>query len=184
MDASGVAAVAVGSVFTYAGIKGISVPQALQAIIQGKSPATLKPSSPISSPSDSGTSSSGGQPVTGGSAQQILQQTAAEFGWGSGSEWQALSSLEMGEAGFDPTSKNPSSGALGLAQALGHGTAATAGTLGNEYGGYGLTDAQAKAANSGDASMQALWMCTYIKTTYGDPSTAWSKWQARSPHWY
>ena len=48
----------------------------------------------------------------------------------------------------------------------------TAGTLGNQYGGYGLTDAQARAANSGDASMQALWMCNYIKSTYGTPEAA------------
>jgi hypothetical protein len=68
-----------------------------------------------------------------------------------------LRNVEMAEDGFDPAKANPSSGALGLAQALGHGNANTAGSLGNEYGGYGLTDAQARAANSGDASMQALW---------------------------
>jgi hypothetical protein len=51
-----------------------------------------------------------------------------------------LRNVEMAEDGFDPTKANPSSGALGLAQALGHGNANTAGSLGNEYGGCGLTD--------------------------------------------
>jgi hypothetical protein len=133
--------------------------------------------------SSSGSTSSSGQPVSNsGSAQAILQQTAAQDGWGSGSEWQALSNVENAEAGFNPTADNPSSGALGLAQALGHGNANTAGTLGNQYGGYGLTDAQAKAANSGNAADQALWMVNYIKSTYGTPEAAWAHEQA--DHWY
>jgi hypothetical protein len=127
--------------------------------------------------------SSSGQPVSNsGSAQAILQETAAQDGWGSGSEWQALSNVENAEAGFNPTAENASSGALGLAQALGHGNANTAGTLGNQYGGYGLTDAQAKAANSGNAADQALWMVNYIKSTYGNPEAAWAHEEA--DHWY
>jgi hypothetical protein len=133
--------------------------------------------------SNSGSTSSSGQPVSNsGSAQAILQNTAAQDGWGSGAEWQALSNVENAEAGFNPTAENPSSGALGLAQALGHGDANTAGTLGNQYGGYGLTDAQAKAANSGNAADQALWMVNYIKSTYGSPEAAWAHEQA--DHWY
>lgn len=183
VDSVGLAALAAGSVFTYAGIKGVSVPQALQYLVQGKSPATLPQTSAIGTPTSS-SSSGGAQPVSGGgSGQQILQQTAAQFGWGSGAEWQALQNLEMQEAGFSPTAKNPTSGALGIAQALGHGNgAATAGTLGNEYGGFGLSDAQAKAANSGDAAAQCLWMCNYIKAVYGDPIKAWQHEQANN--WY
>jgi LysM repeat protein len=136
-----------------------------------------------STPSNSGSTSSSGRPVpNSGSAQAILQNTAAQDGWGSGSEWQALSNVENAEAGFNPTAENPSSGALGMAQALGHGDANTAGTLGNQYGGYGLTDAQAKAANSGNAADQALWMVNYIKSTYGTPEAAWAHEQA--DHWY
>jgi hypothetical protein len=113
------------------------------------------------------------QPVSNsGSVQTILQNTAAQFGWGSGSEWQSLSYVENREAGFNPTAINPTSGALGLAQALGHGNANTAGRYGNEYGGYGLTDAQARAANNGDPAAQALWMMNYIKDRYGTPEAA------------
>jgi hypothetical protein len=123
--------------------------------------------------SGSTSSPSSVQPVSNsGSVQTILQNTAAQFGWGSGSEWQSLLYVENREAGFNPTAINPTSGALGLAQALGHGNANTAGRYGNEYGGYGLTDAQARAANNGDPAAQALWMMNYIKDRYGTAEAA------------
>ena len=42
--------VAAGSVFTYAGIRGFSVPEAVQYIVQGKSPATLAQRYPVDPP--------------------------------------------------------------------------------------------------------------------------------------
>lgn len=165
-------------------VKAVLTGKAIPAPARGKAPDktvswTDSPSSSSSTPSSSGSI------PTSGSAQAIMQQVAGQFGWGSGSQWQSLQALEMGEAGFDPKAKNPSSGALGLAQALGHGKgAATAGTLSNQYGGYGLSDAEAKRANSGEAGPQALWMLNYIKSVYGDPNTAYAKWKSRSPHWY
>lgn len=47
--------VAIGSVFVYAGIKGYSVPQTVQDIVSGKSPAKQKQTSPITGSSGSGT---------------------------------------------------------------------------------------------------------------------------------
>jgi LysM repeat protein len=127
---------------------------------------------------DSGASQTGSsQPPqtgsSGGSSQAILQAAAAQFGW-TGAEWAALQQLEsMEDAIYSTTIANPSSGALGMAQALGHGTAGSAGSLGNEYGAnYGLTTPQAQQANSGSAQYQALWMCTYIRDIYGTPSAA------------
>ena len=35
-----------------------------------------------------------------------------------------------------------------------------------------------------NAATQVNWGLSYIKSSYGSPCTAWSKWQARSPHWY
>lgn len=188
-----------GGIVAYSGIKGSTISDTVKAVLAGN--LTVTPTEPISATVSAGTTPGGsgsaignaavagasagsGQPVANtGSAQAILQQTAAKFGWGSGTQWQALSNVEMAEAGFNPRAKNPSSGALGLAQALGHGNSNTGGTLGNEYGGFGLSDAQAKLANSGDAAMQALWMCNYIQATYpGGPVTAWAHEQA--DHWY
>jgi hypothetical protein len=169
-----IAMMGIGSLFLYSAVKGKSILASAQAVITGQSPQTVAQSNPIASNTPLGGNSfgGGGIPVSGGSGKSILQKTAAQYGW-TGSEWSALQSIESQEdASYSPTIKNPSSGALGMAQALGHGNANTAGSLGNEYGGFGLTDAQAKQANSGDASMQALWMCNYIKQTYGNPSNA------------
>jgi LysM repeat protein len=144
------------------------------------SPQTDSPQTGTSQPpqTDSGPSRTGSsQPPqtgsSGGSNQAVLQAVAAQFGW-TGGEWAALQQLEsMEDATYSTTIANPSSGALGMGQALGHGTAGSAGSLGNEYGAnYGLTTAQAQQANSGSAQYQALWMCTYIRDTYGMPSAA------------
>lgn len=172
MNGPAIAMMGGGALFLYSAVKGKSVLASAQAIITGQSPQTVKQSNPIASNTPAGTTGGSIGPVSGGSGKAILQKTAAQFGW-TGSEWSALQSIEGEEdASYSTSIKNPTSGALGMAQALGHGNANTAGTYGNEYGGFGLSDAQAKQANSGDASMQALWMCNYIKQTYGDPIKA------------
>lgn len=182
-----VASVGAGVLLLYTGIRGKDLLSEVQALAAGKSAGTAKPANQISGSASGGGGSGGGGgggPVPNtGSAQQALQQAAASRGWGSGAEWQALQSVEMAEAGFNPRARNPQSGAFGLAQALGHGTANTAAPDGtNEYGGFGLTDAQARAANSGQPGPQAAWMCNYIAATYGDPAAAWAHEQAN--HWY
>lgn len=89
MDATGLAAVAVGSIFTYAGIKGISVPQAIQYIVQGKNPGTVPQTLPIGTPAASSGGGSGastgglGGPAPGGisaSDWALVQQSAAPYG--------------------------------------------------------------------------------------------------------
>jgi Prophage tail length tape measure protein len=116
-----------------------------------------------------------------GTIQQWAMQLLSAHGWAS--QWAAFSALEMSEAGWNPRARNPSSGALGLAQALGHGGAGTAGTLGNEYGGFGLTAAAARLANSGDAWWQLVWMMNYIAQRWGSPAVAWGGYHARG-NWY
>jgi hypothetical protein len=114
-----------------------------------------------------------------------VRTVAATHGWGSGGQWNALTHLINGESGGNPTIRNAGSGALGIAQALGHGTSCSGGTLGNEYGPqYGLSCKQAQAANSGNATQQVRWMLGYIKSRYGSPVNAYSTWLSRSPHWY
>jgi hypothetical protein len=58
VDAVGLGAAAAGSVFLYAGIKGISVPAALASIVRGTSPAGLPVTTPITTPAASSSSSS------------------------------------------------------------------------------------------------------------------------------
>jgi hypothetical protein len=124
-------------------------------------------------------SGNGGGPGTGSSVTQNgpLQAYAKKllgvFGWSG--QWSAFSSIVNAESGWNPSIQNTQgSGAYGIAQALGHGTAADQGSQSDAYGGYGLSTAQAKKANSGDGYLQLLWMMNYIKSRYGDPNAAWA----------
>jgi hypothetical protein len=120
----------------------------------------------------------------GGQAQNTARLLLPRYGWGA-SEFAPLVKLWGGESGWNPRARNPGSGALGVAQALGHGGPGTAGSLGNDYGAqYGLTQAEAQAANSGNAMQQIRWGLGYIKAVYGSPSSAYAAWQGRTPHWY
>lgn len=187
VNGTAVAAIGGGTLLLYAGLKGKSVLGEARAIITGKPPASAAAANQITS-SGSGTSTTTGV-VTGtipssSSARQALQQAAASHGWGSGAQWQALQSLEMGEAGFDPTAEN-ASGAYGIAQSLGHpypGGPAPNGI--NEYNGEGLTAAESEQASMGAPGPQAVWMCNYIASRYGNPVTAYNTWLSRNPHWY
>jgi len=88
----------------------------------------------------------------GGNAGAVAlgKQMAAAYGW-TGSQWQALYSLWMRESGWNPYAVNPSSGAAGIAQSLGHGPV----PLGN-------------------AAAQISWGLSYILQRYGSPSAAWA----------
>lgn len=95
-------------------------------------------------------------------------------------DWAEFNDVVMAESGWNPHAKN-ASGAYGIAQALDHGKgSATQGTESNAYGGYGLTDRQAKEANSGNGYWQIVWMINYIKATYGNPAGAWDFHQAHN----
>lgn len=98
--------------------------------------------------------------------QALFRTIAAKRGWGTGSQWDALYNLEMGEAGFNPNAQNPTSTAYGFGQFL-DSTWATVG-----------------GSKTSDPWLQAEYMMRYISRNYGDPQTAYSKWLSRSPHWY
>jgi hypothetical protein len=172
-----VASVGLGAVFLYSAITGKSALGQLRAVVSGQSPATAQQTNPINpdaSAADQDNTTQSNAP-SGGSVQEIFRNAAKAHGWDTGSNWTSLQNIEENEAGYSPTVKNSSSGALGIAQALGHGTANTGGTLGNEYGGFGLSDAEARAANSGDPRWQSVWMMNYIASRYGNPNNAWAQ---------
>lgn len=184
IDGIALGCIAAGGIFVYAGVRGKSLPSIITGFIQGTSPAAAANANQITdqtqtaSPGSAGGTAEGtsGTPssVQSTSGQDALEQAAGLMGWSTGAQWQALNNVEMAEAGYDATVVNQQSGALGIGQALGHGTSGTAGSLGNEYGGYGLTDSEAQAANSGNAYWQSVWMVNYIASDYGTPEAAWA----------
>lgn len=141
----------------------------------------------MSSSSSSGSSSGGGSAYQGsvapGSAQNTARLLLGKYGWGP-EQMPDLILLWNRESGWSATARNPSSGAYGVAQALGHGGTGTAAADGtNEYGAeYGLTEAEARAANAGSARWQIEWGLGYIKSAYGSPQAAWS--HEESAGWY
>lgn len=122
------------------------------------------------SPSAGGNVGAGAVPASG-PLQTYARNLLAQYGWSG--QYQDFANIVNSESGWNPLAANPQSGAYGIAQALGHGTATTQGTNSNNYGGEGLTDAQAKAANSGNGYDQILWMMNYIRDRYGSPANAW-----------
>jgi hypothetical protein len=119
-----------------------------------------------------GGGSPGSSVAAKGPLQKYAQSLLAKYGWSN--QWGAFQSIVNAESGWNPSIQNTQgSGAYGIAQALGHGTAATRGSQSDAYGGYGLTDSQAKQANSGNGYMQLLWMMNYIRSRYGSPDAAW-----------
>lgn len=176
-----------GAVVLWSGIRGSSISDTVRSVLAGSTAAPVTEQIAGAAGAGSAALTAGTAPAYGApgsaSAQQALANAAAAYGWNTGPQWQALQQIEIREAGFNPRAVNPASGAYGLGQALGHGQgAATQGTVTNQYGGYGVSDATAQAANSGDAGAQAVWMCAYIKTVYGDPVTAWE--HEQSYGWY
>lgn len=165
----GLAAVFAGGILVWSGVKGYSVSGVFRDLIAGKQPSSLKQTTPVTSSGIFGgllgglgsavglTSSSVHIPagaVSGSNAQNkaLGQKMAAQLGWGSGAEWDALNNIVMGESGWSDTIKNPGSNASGIAQNI------------NGFGpGY----------QSGNAPQQIAWLLQYIKTRYGTPSAAW-----------
>ena len=89
--------------------------------------------------------------TSSGAAVAIGAQLAAARGW-IGPEFDALNKLWTRESGWNPNAINPSSGAYGIPQSLGHG---------HPY-------------NLGDVPAQVRWGDDYIAGRYGDPIAAWA----------
>lgn len=169
---------AAGGIVLWSGITGQPLSTVIRGLLKGQAPQQAP--APVSQTTAADTAigaASGGTTVPGAvtSIQNygLAQMVAGTYGWAGGPEFAALTNVISRESGGNPNAVNPTSGAYGIAQALGHGTAATAGTVTNQYGGYGVPDSTCIAANSGNASAQLVWMCAYIKSAYGDPIAAW-----------
>lgn len=173
VDGPGIAAVAVGIVFVYGGVKGYSPVTAFSNLVQGKNPnegqkALDLVSSDPSQP-NSGIGVSGGV-VNASGNKKIAQQLAIQMGhgdWTTGKQWSDWQALWQGESGWSEHAVNPSSQAWGIPQALPGDKMASAGA-----------DWRTNPAT------QIKWGIGYIAETYGSPSAAYAAWLSRSPHWY
>ena len=187
MDGLAVGMIALGGLMGWSGIENQSMAATLKSVASGKTPTpgpstTIGVTPPAAAVPQSGTAAQEINSTTPGAGNPTQNQTlgklmAGGYGWYPGAQWTALNDVEMREAGWSATARNPSSGAYGIAQALGHGTAATVGSTGiNEYGPIAghVSVATAKAANSGSAQGQIAWFLAYIYTTYGTPAKAWA----------
>lgn len=170
----------------------------VKAVLQGNPAPPSIPASPVSEQlavNESKWFSSAGtaQPVSGagafqgnvpaGTAQNTAKLLLSKYGW-EAAQMGSLIRLWTQESGWSTAARNPTSGAYGIAQALGHGGADTAAPDGtNEYGAqYGLTPGEAQQANAGNARWQIEWGLGYIKDRYGSPDAAWAHEQANN--WY
>jgi resuscitation-promoting factor RpfB len=180
--AAGVAAL--GVLLIWSGIKGKKVTEAFRDLIAGKSPKlasniSITGSNAIAeegtgSLAGDATSAAGGDTGAGSAIaaknQAIAAPMAALYGWAPGtSNWTSLLKLWNQESGWNNHAENPSSGAYGIAQALGHGPT-------NQY--------PAGPANPpiSSATAQIAWGLQYIKSTYGNPNAAWAHEEANG--WY
>lgn len=177
----------VGAVLIWSGLKGKAWSDVVRQLIAGKSPKTVTTALTISgtsvAPTGAAGTGSGGSAIGAiekGTYQAFAQTLLVKYGWAG--QMSSFNSIVMGESSWNARATNPTSGAFGIAQALGHGTAATRGSITNMYGNYGTSDATCRAANSGNGYAQITWMMSYIREAYGSPNAAWAFHQANDSY--
>lgn len=96
--------------------------------------------------------------------QEYAREACKSYGWSDG-EFGALVKLWNRESGWNPNTRNSSSGAYGIPQAL---PASKMASAGSDY----MTNYKT----------QIRWGLSYISSRYGSPSSAWSYFQSKG--WY
>jgi hypothetical protein len=103
--------------------------------------------------------------------KEFTKNLFSQYGWGMG-QFPFLDKLLMGESGWNPKAKNPSSTAAGIFQFL---DSTWKSYITNKGGPPYWTD---------DYRVQVPAGLDYIKGRYGTPEKALAHWMAQSPHWY
>jgi Transglycosylase SLT domain len=163
------AAIGVGALFIYSGIKGYSILKTVQNVVKGGSPNTGQSTADVSASANNetqnasiiNTATGNTTAVTGSAAanQAIAKPLAAALGWTEANgQWQDLVQLWDDESGWSNTAEN-ASGAYGVAQALPNTKYPKAGQPPSEGG-------------NADATTQIEWGLSYIQSTYGNPQNA------------
>ncbi len=96
--------------------------------------------------------------------QEYARERCSAYGWSDG-DFSALVKLWNRESGWNPNTRNSSSGAYGIPQAL---PASKMASAGSDY----MTNYKT----------QINWGLSYISSRYGSPSSAWSYFQSNG--WY
>ena len=172
LDGPGIAAVGIGLIFVYGGVKGYSPLKAVGNIITGKNPNEGQDSSNANlvaaALSGGNTITSSGIANSGGGSpsanQQLAKQLAIQMGhsdWTTGQEWSDWVSLWNQESSWQTDAANPTSSARGIAQ---------------DINGYGPDNVQ------GNSASQITWGINYIAGRYGNPSAAWA--HEKANNWY
>jgi phage-related protein len=108
----------------------------------------------------------GAHSVNAKANQDIARRMLGAFGWDD-NQMRALIALWNGESGWNQYADNPTSDAYGIPQSL-----------------PGSKMASEGADWRTNPATQIRWGMKYIKSVYGNPINALSRWNARSPHWY
>jgi hypothetical protein len=186
--------VAVGGILIWSGVKGQTITETVTGFAHGQVPQQENPAYAVTLASSGGSGGSVPVPAAATSAnakanQAIARLLAAHYGWSTGAEWNALVDLWDRESGWNNLIANPTSGAFGIAQALGHGGSNTSRVVPTVYYPGGSTahnvtvnEYPSAAANGGSATAQINWGLKYIKDTYGSPTAAWAHEEANG--WY
>ena len=172
-----VAYTAVGGILLWSGIKGDTISATLKSVLAGQVPSAgtetigtpeLSVSSNPQSTAASGSSTSpistnAGTSATAAANQAIAKLLALQYGWSTGTQWDALVQLWQGESSWSNTAQNSASGAFGIPQAL-------------PYSKMPKAAWPVSAGGSSSATVQATaqitWGLAYIKSEYGTPSAA------------
>lgn len=167
ISGTALAAAAVGALLLWSGIKGRSWSMVVRDLISGNAPQDSQ-ENPITIQgavgSTDGSASPGATTANLSGNKKIVNMVASTYGWGSGSQWDALVWVIDHESSWSNTAQNPSSTAYGLFQFL------------------DPTWASVGGKKTSDPTIQAQLGLKYIKSRYGDPIKAKAFWQ--SHHWY
>lgn len=131
-------------------------------------PGSFKPTDPgVTRPKpdeDQPTGGSTSGSSSSGSVQDAVKAAFSDRGWDKGAQWSATDYIVDHESGWNPTARNPSSGAFGLFQFLG--------STKDQY----LPDENPDPGVQGQAGKR------YIGDRYGTPTAAEEFWKAHN--WY
>lgn len=175
MDGPGLAALAVGIVFVYGGIKGYSPIKAFENILKGKNPNEGQTAIALTAATI--TNAGGAQGGSASANQAIGKKVAKDYGWDTGAEWDALVSLWNSESEWSNTVWNTSAScggdafAYGIVQACGHGDHKAIPGHGSvcPYP-NGNAGNPPECGGTSNAEAQIRWGCDYIKGRYGKPT--------------